>query len=197
MPMLLGTSPWDDTFFVIMSPAFRLPALRRPALLPRHSPTASGSSSPNTTYSMAPEAKLSAAESAAGPSVPTQKPRMAPKTVGAPVTAARDAALHHCVPPAVSGAATAIPSGTLCNPITAAITQPLPASPDAKAAPITIPSGTLCRAMAAAITMPARISSPRRPPSPSRPGRQDRHALSPAVIKKPVSTPAAVSGRCP
>ena len=47
----------------------------------------SGSSSPNTTYSMAPEAKLSDSTSAVGLMVPIRNPSTAPRMVGAPDSA--------------------------------------------------------------------------------------------------------------
>ena len=77
--------------------------------LDRHMRMDSGRSSPNTTYSIAPLAKLSETDSHTGLSVPRKKPSIAPRMVGAPVTAA----LHFFMPPATRGTATDIPSGML------------------------------------------------------------------------------------
>ena len=73
----------------------------------------SGKSSPNTTYSIAPDARLKERESHKGLSVPKKYPAAAPKTVGAPARAVIAAAKDFFIPPATSGTAIAIPSGIL------------------------------------------------------------------------------------
>lgn len=79
----------------------------------RHMRMASGSNSPNTTYNMAPLAKLSESASITGLSVPRKYHSIAPKIVGAPVSAVSNVAFTLCIPPATSGTDTAIPSGIL------------------------------------------------------------------------------------
>ena len=138
----------------------------------RHMRMDSGSSSPNTTYSMAPEAKLRDSARAVGPMAPTVKPKRAPRMVGKPVSAVTTAERHFGIPPEISGTATAMPSGILWRPITMAMVRPprfksVSLAVRANDVPMTIPSGTLCRAMAAAITSPAR-NSPLRGWRPSR-----------------------------
>ena len=116
----------------------------------RHIKIDSGRSSPNTTYIIAPLAKPSDSTSIISLIPPSAKPSRAPNTVGKPLNAVRSAALGFFIPPAIRGTETAIPSGTLCSPITIAIINPLPvkmfaarSSESAYDAPITIPSGRL------------------------------------------------------
>ena len=90
----------------------------------RHRRKDSGSSSPNTTYSIAPDAPPSVSICRPGPIVPRQKPKTAPSTVGAPATAVVRTARPLLAPPAARGTATAIPSGMLWSPITSAIIRP-------------------------------------------------------------------------
>ena len=90
----------------------------------RHRRKDSGSSSPNTTYSIAPDAPPSVSICRPGPIVPRQKPKTAPSTVGAPAAAVVRTARPLLAPPAARGTATAIPSGMLWSPITSAIIRP-------------------------------------------------------------------------
>ena len=90
----------------------------------RHRRKDSGSSSPNTTYSIAPDAPPSVSICRPGPIVPRQKPKTAPSTVGAPAAAVVRTARPLLAPPAAKGTATAIPSGMLWSPITSAIIRP-------------------------------------------------------------------------
>ena len=55
--------------------------------LDRHIKIAAGRSSPKTTYSIAPLAKLSAKDRKTGPIIPNQNPNKAPSIVGAPESA--------------------------------------------------------------------------------------------------------------